>query len=154
MAQLMKLKIIGYLGKKPELRWTPEPRAVCSFSVAVTINRRLAGLRQGFTNWFHVRIFGDHAQSFAENLGKGDQVFVEGNFRIETYDKTEGGTGARYVVEADTCVLLAPKEPEPEYNGDAEAEVEEDEEVAIVQQRVAKQGAGWAEGLTANDIKW
>jgi single stranded DNA-binding protein len=37
-----KITIVGYLGRDPELRYTPQGTAVCNFSVATTEKRRNA----------------------------------------------------------------------------------------------------------------
>jgi single-strand DNA-binding protein len=43
-----KIIIVGYLGRDPELRYTPQGTAVCKFSVATTERRKNAANE---TNW-------------------------------------------------------------------------------------------------------
>ena len=43
MASFNKIMIVGYLGRDPELRYTPNGTAVCEFSVATTEKRRDQG---------------------------------------------------------------------------------------------------------------
>ena len=50
-----KITIVGYLGRDPELRYTPQGTAVCNFSVATTEKRRNArGQTEEHTIWFRV----------------------------------------------------------------------------------------------------
>jgi hypothetical protein len=42
-----KIAIVGYLGRDPELRYTPQGTAVCNFSVATTERGRGPVLRLG-----------------------------------------------------------------------------------------------------------
>src|SRR5215468_7981387 len=50
-----KITIVGYLGRDPELRYTPQGTAVCNFSVATTEKRKNArGEQEEHTIWFRV----------------------------------------------------------------------------------------------------
>ena len=40
MPSFNKITIVGYLGKNPELRYTPDGTPVCNFSVATTERRK------------------------------------------------------------------------------------------------------------------
>ena len=84
-----KVVIVGNLGSDPELRYTPQGDAVCSFSVAT--NRRWTG-RDGQaseeTTWFRVSAWGKQAESCNQYLSKGRQVMVEGRL---SPDKETGG---------------------------------------------------------------
>ena len=93
MSGLNKVMIIGNLGKEPEMRYTANGKARTTFSVAV--NRR-SGEKED-TDWFNVVTWEKTAESCAEHLVKGQQVYVEG--RLQTR-KWEGSDGAmRYITE-------------------------------------------------------
>jgi single-strand DNA-binding protein len=86
-----KITIVGYLGRDPELRRTPQGTAVCNFSVATTEKRRNArGETDEYTLWFRVTAWGRQAEVAAEYLAKGRQVYVEGRLRLEEYTDREG----------------------------------------------------------------
>src|SRR5262245_26918892 len=86
-----KITIVGYLGRDPELRYTPQGTAVCNFSVATTEKRRNArGETEEHTIWFRVAAWGRQAEVAAEYLAKGRQVYVEGRLRLEEYTDREG----------------------------------------------------------------
>ena len=80
---LNKMMIIGNLGSDPEMRYTPSNRAVTQFNVAVnqSTKNQQTGEWVEETDWFRVTVWGDRAERMAENLRKGNKVFVEGRFR-------------------------------------------------------------------------
>ena len=70
-----KIKIIGNLGRDPEMRYTPSGRPVAS-SPSRSANSKPDGqggwVDEG-TDWFRVSIFGDRAERVAEKLRKGSR---------------------------------------------------------------------------------
>ncbi len=75
--------IVGNVGRKPEMRFTNEGRAVADFSVAV--NRRWTGRDgqpQEQTTWFRVTCWDKLAETVNQYLTKGRQVLVIGE-RVE-----------------------------------------------------------------------
>src|SRR5262249_44653243 len=78
-----KITIVGYLGRDPELRYTPQGTAVCNMSIATTEKRRDArGETEEHTIWFRVTAWGRQAELAAEYLAKG-------RHRSEARDKSE-----------------------------------------------------------------
>ena len=63
MASFNKIIIVGYLGRDPELRYTPQGTPVCDFSIATTERRKdKSGEFQDHTTWFRVSLFGRQAE--------------------------------------------------------------------------------------------
>lgn len=88
-----KITIVGYLGRDPELKHTPQGHAVCKFSVATTEKRKNAqGEAEELTTWFRVTVWGRQAELANEYLSKGRQVYLEGRLRLEEYVDREGHT--------------------------------------------------------------
>jgi len=86
-----KITIVGYLGRDPELRYTPQGTAVCKMSVATTERRRAVnGENEEHTTWFRVTIWGRQAELANEYLSKGRQVYIEGRLRLEEYADRDG----------------------------------------------------------------
>jgi single-strand DNA-binding protein len=86
-----KITIVGYLGRDPELRYTPQGTALCKMSIATTEKRKnIAGEMEEHTTWFRVTAWGRQAELANEYLSKGRQVYVEGRLRIEEYTDREG----------------------------------------------------------------
>src|SRR3954466_4648462 len=105
---LCKLMIIGNLGRDPEMRYTPSGRPVTEFSVAVnqSTKNQQTGEWNEETDWFRVSVWGDRAERAAEQLRKGNRVFVEGRFPTREYEARDGQKGISLETPADSLVNL------------------------------------------------
>jgi single-strand DNA-binding protein len=102
-----KITIVGYLGRDPELRYTPQGTAVCNMSIATTEKRRNAeGETEEHTIWFRVTAWGRQAELAAEYLAKGRQVYVEGRLRLEQYTDRDGNSRTSPEVNANDIQFL------------------------------------------------
>ena len=105
---LCKAMIIGNLGADPEMRYTPNGRPVTQFNVAVnqsTKNQQTGDWVEA-TDWFRVSVWGDRAERAAENLRKGNKVFVEGRFKTREFDGRDGKARTSLEITADSVVNL------------------------------------------------
>jgi single-strand DNA-binding protein len=120
-----KITIVGYLGRDPELRYTPQGTAVCKLSVATTERRRAAsGENEEFTTWFRVTVWGRQAELANEYLGKGRQVYIEGRLRLEEYADREGNPRISPEVNATDLQFLGQRGDAMEQIDGAEKKVE------------------------------
>jgi single-strand DNA-binding protein len=105
---LCKVMIIGNLGSDPEMRYTPNNRAVTQFNVAVnqSTKNQQTGEWVEETDWFRVSVWGDRAERMAEQLRKGNKVFVEGRFRTRQFEGRDGQTRTALEITADSIVNL------------------------------------------------
>ncbi|MFN0277758.1 MAG: single-stranded DNA-binding protein [Pyrinomonadaceae bacterium] len=88
-----KITIVGNLGRDPELRYTPQGKAVCSFSMATNEKKRdKSGELQDVTTWFRVTLWGNQAENANKYLAKGNQVYIEGRLRLEEYTDRDNNT--------------------------------------------------------------
>jgi len=102
-----KIVIVGHLGRDPELRYTPQGKALCKFSVATSERRKnAAGETEDHTTWFRVTVWGRQAELANEYLTKGRQVYIEGRFRLEEYTDREGQTRHSAEVNATDIQFL------------------------------------------------
>ena len=108
MASFSKAMIIGNLGRDPEMRYTPNGRPVTEFSVAVnqSTKNQQTGEWVEATDWFRITVWGDRAERTAENLRKGNRVFVEGRFRTREYEARDGQKRISLEITADNVVSL------------------------------------------------
>jgi len=91
MASFNKIIVVGYLGRDPELRYTPDGTPVCNFTVATTDRRKdKSGEFQDHTTWFRVSLFGRQAEVASQYLSKGRQVFIEGTLSQREYTDKDG----------------------------------------------------------------
>ena len=100
--------IIGNLGAIPEMRYTPNGRPVTQFNVAVnqSTKNQQTGEWVEETDWFRVSVWGDRAERAAENLRKGNRVFVEGRFKTREFEGRDGQKRTSLEITADSVVNL------------------------------------------------
>ena len=105
---LCKAMIIGNLGADPEMRYTPNGRPVTQFNVAVnqSTKNQQTGEWVEATDWFRVSVWGDRAERAAENLRKGNLVFVEGRFKTREFEGRDGQKRTSLEITADSLVNL------------------------------------------------
>ncbi len=141
-----KITIVGYLGRDPELHYTPQGTAVCNFSVATTEKRKNArGEQEEHTIWFRVTAWGRQAELVAEYLAKGRQIYVEGRLRLEQYTDRDGNPRTSAEVNASDIQFLGQRADTQERdvertadNGRAGEELEEEEESKVTSSRSDK----------------
>jgi len=141
-----KITIVGYLGRDPELRYTPQGTAVCNMSVATTEKRKNAsGQAEEHTIWFRVTAWGRQAESAAEYLAKGRQVYVEGRLRLEEYTDRDSNPRTSPVVNANDIQFLGQRvesaeraADKTEENSQVGEEIEEEEAAKPTTSRAGK----------------
>jgi single-strand DNA-binding protein len=102
-----KITIVGYLGRDPELKYTPQGTALCKLSVATTERRKNSvGEYEDHTTWFRVTVWGRQAELANEYLSKGRQVYLEGRLRLEEYTDREGNPRTSMEVNATDIQFL------------------------------------------------
>lgn len=103
-----KLMFIGNLGRDPEMRYTPNGRPVTQFTVAVnqSTKNQQTGEWTDETDWFRVSVFGDRAERAADQLRKGNRVFVEGRFKSREFEGNDGQKRTSLDVTADNVISL------------------------------------------------
>ena len=93
-----KITIVGNLGKDPDLRYTQQGVAVCSFTMATNEKRRdKSGELQDVTTWFKITLWRQQAENAAKYLTKGSPVYIEGRLRIEEW--TDRDNNNRYTLD-------------------------------------------------------
>ncbi len=107
MASFNKIIIVGYLGRDPEIRYTPQGDAFCSFTVATTERRKdNTGEMQDVTTWFRVTAWRRTAELANQYLSKGKQVYVEGKLRQSEYTDRDGNRRTSLEVTASEIHFL------------------------------------------------
>ena len=93
-----KVILLGRLGQDPELKYTPNGSAVCSFSLATSENWvDKAGQKQERTEWHRIVVWGKLGELCNQYLAKGRQCFLEGRIQTRSWDDKEGQK--RYMTE-------------------------------------------------------
>jgi single-strand DNA-binding protein len=119
--------LIGNLTRDPNLRYTPNNTAVCSFGLAT--NRAWTtdnGEREERTDFHNIVSWAKLAEICDEILQKGDKVYVEG--RLQTRDwKTDDGPDRRVTeVVIDNMIKLASPHGRSNNNSGSKDDYEEE----------------------------
>jgi single-strand DNA-binding protein len=104
--------IIGYLGRDPEMRYTPSGRPVTSFSVATSRTWTSSeGERREETEWFNVVAWGNLAEICKQHLSKDQQVYIEGRLQTRGWEDSEGKKHYRTELVANEMIVLGGRRP-------------------------------------------
>jgi len=88
---LNKVTLIGNLTRDPELRYTPQGTAVCSFSVATNRQWTIdSGEKKEDVEFHRIVAWNKLAEICAQLLKKGRKVYVEGRLQTRNWNAQDG----------------------------------------------------------------
>ncbi len=96
MISFSNTKIVGRLGKDPDIRETKNGKKVASLSIAVDIGW---GAKRT-TQWYNAVVWEGSADYAEDHLHKGDIVYVDGTFRSREYETSSGEKKTVWEVQA------------------------------------------------------
>jgi len=99
MAGVNKVILVGNLGKDPDVRYTPDGKAITNITLATSESwkDKNTGQRQEKTEWHRVVFFGGLANVAGEYLKKGSKVYIEGKLQTRKWQDQSGQD--RYTTE-------------------------------------------------------
>lgn len=107
---LNKVMLIGNLTRDPELRYTPQGTAVCTFGVAT--NRQWTpsdgGERQEEAEFHRIVAWAKLAEICSQILYKGRKVYVEGRLQTRNWTGQDGQERQTTEVVIDSMIALGP----------------------------------------------
>ncbi|OGY18287.1 MAG: hypothetical protein A2900_04670 [Candidatus Chisholmbacteria bacterium RIFCSPLOWO2_01_FULL_50_28] len=110
---LNKVMLIGNLTRDPELRYTPQGTAVCTFGVAT--NRQWTpsegGERQEEVEFHRIVAWAKLAEICAQILHKGRKVYVEGRLQTRNWTGQDGQERTTTEIVIDTMIAMGPPRP-------------------------------------------
>jgi single-strand DNA-binding protein len=107
MGSVNKVILVGNLGRDAELRYTPGGAAVATLNMATTeVWNDKAGQKQEKTEWHRIVLWGKSAESLAEYLTKGKQIYIEGRLQTRQWDDKDGNKRYTTEIRGDRVVLL------------------------------------------------
>ena len=122
---LNKAILIGYLGRDPEMRYSPSGQPVANFSIATDESYKdKDGQKVQKTEWHRIVVWGKQAEFCGNFLSKGCLVYIEG--KIETRKWTDKDGAEKYTTEIKAVTIQAldkkpdgqhaPQQPAQQYN--------------------------------------
>ena len=103
-----KVILVGNLGKDPEVKYTPQGKAVAKFSMATSRNvKDQSGQWQEQAEWHNIVLWEKLAEIAGQYLKKGGKVYIEGRLQTRSWDdKTTGQKKYMTEIVANDMVLL------------------------------------------------
>ena len=105
-----KVMLIGNLTRDPELRYTPQGHAVCSFGIATNREWVSNGEKQEAADFHNVVAWNKLAELCAQLLSKGAKTFVEGRLQTRSWDGDDGVKRYKTEIIIDEMVVLVFKD--------------------------------------------
>jgi single-strand DNA-binding protein len=107
MAGVNKVILIGNLGKDPELKYTANGQAVCTFSLATTERRTdKSGQRKDITEWHNIVLWAKTAELAKQYLTKGRSCYIEGRIQTRSWDDKDGTKKYKTEIIGNTLQFL------------------------------------------------
>lgn len=107
---LNKVMLIGNLTRDPEMRYTPQGAAVCTFGVATNRNWTTeSGEKKEDVEFHNVVAWNKLAEICTQLLKKGRKVYVEGRLSTRSWQGTDGAQKQRTEVVITDMVILDKK---------------------------------------------
>ena len=106
---LNRIVLIGRLTKDPELRYTPNGKAVSSFTLAVDRPfKNQQGEREA--DFINIVVWGNQAENCANYLAKGKLAAADGRLQIRSFEGQDGQRRWMTEVVADSVRFLSPRD--------------------------------------------
>ncbi|MCD6225825.1 single-stranded DNA-binding protein [bacterium] len=108
---LNKVMLIGNLTRDPELRYTPQGVAVCSFGIATNRRWTTQGGEQKEDAQFHrIVAWNKLAELCSQLLKKGSRIYVEGRLQYREWTDKEGRNRRDAEIVIEDMILLEPRQ--------------------------------------------
>lgn len=102
MANLNKAFLIGRLTKDPELRYTPQGTAVCDIRIAIDDGK--GEFKR--TCFVDVVCWRKTAESVAEYMSKGSEVFIEGRLHLDEWTDQDNNKRSKIKITCERCQFM------------------------------------------------
>lgn len=110
---LNRVQLIGNLTRDPELRYTPQGTAVCTFGLATNRSWTMdSGEKREETEFHRIVSWNKLAELCSQLLVKGRKIYVEGRLSTRTWTGQDGAQRTTTEVVIDDMILLDSRRPE------------------------------------------
>ena len=89
---LNRAELIGRLGRDPDVRYTPDGKAIVNLALATSdfFRDKTSGEKREETEWHRVVLFGKQAEIASQFLKKGSLAYIDGRLRTRQWKNKEG----------------------------------------------------------------
>ncbi len=142
---LNRVQLIGNLTRDPELRYTPNGTAVCSFSIATNRTWKTeAGEKREETEFHRIVAWNKLAELCSQFLTKGRKVYVEGRLTTRSWTGQDGNQRTTTEIVIQDMILLdrRPEGVAVSENGSEPAAAEEEKKAPASAKEPAEKPKG------------
>lgn len=108
-----RVELIGNLTRDPELRYTPNGAAVCTFGLATNRTFVTDGERKEEVDFHKIVAWNKLAELCNQLLKKGIKVFVSGRLQTRSWEGQDGQTRQVTEIVLEDMIILSPKSSAP-----------------------------------------
>ncbi len=101
-----KAELIGNLTRDPEIRYTPNGAAVCTFSIATNRSYVVDGERKEEADFHRIVAWNKLAELCGQLLKKGNRVFVSGRLQNRSWEGQDGMARQTTEIVIDDMIIL------------------------------------------------
>lgn len=159
---LNKVMLIGNLTRDPEMRYTPQGTAVCTFGLATNRSWTTeSGEKKDEADFHNIVAWNKLAEICAQLLKKGRKVYVEGRLSTRSWQAQDGTQKQRTEVVINDMVILDKREdgagevvdiPEPGMEAQVSPEEVEDKKKETKGKKVEEKESEKVEEPNEEDI--
>ena len=105
---LNEVKLLGRLGKDPDLRTMPSGDSVCNIILATneTYKDKRNDKLEKHTQWHTVSFFGKRAENVGKYCHKGSRVFIEGRLHTIKWKDEQGSERYKTEIHGFNIIFL------------------------------------------------
>lgn len=104
-----RVELIGNLTRDPELRYTPNGAAVCTFGLATNRTYVSEGERKEEVDFHRLVSWNKLAELCNQLLKKGNKVFISGRLQTRSWEGNDGQTRQTTEIVVEDMIILTPK---------------------------------------------
>ena len=113
-----RVELIGNLTRDPELRFTPNGAAVCTFGLATNRTYVSDGEKKEEVDFHRLVSWNKLAELCNQLLKKGMKVFISGRLQTRSWEGQDGQTRQTTEVVIEDMIILTPKANGGVYTGE------------------------------------
>lgn len=82
-----KVTLVGHLGQDPELKYSKDSLAICTFSMCTNEEWKTdLGEKKKRTEWHRIVVYGKLAEFINKAASKGSKLYLEGRIQTRTWE--------------------------------------------------------------------
>ncbi len=105
-----RVELIGNLTRDPELRYTPNGAAVCTFGLATNRTYVSEGEKKEEVDFHRLVSWNKLAELCNQLLKKGTKAFISGRLQTRSWEAADGQTRTVTEIVVEDMIVLTPKQ--------------------------------------------